>query len=317
MHWKNPILPRIMYQDIEHFTSPFGIKVRRFISPVFRRILRCATGHTVYIESFPELEKGVPYIFASTHHFVEDIIINLAYCDRNAYVLIGTPDQVEHNPQLYAAWINGMIYVNKANAENRKQSVDKMEKVLRSGTSIVLFPEGSWNNSENLLVQPLFAGPWLLAKRTGCKVVPVAMYHDYLAKDVYVRYGEPLDLAGLEKKEALCNLRDAMASMTFQMMQEHAPQLKRSELYSDTHVSFMEKRKNEYLRTKWTRDDFEMEITCYRDKGLPPLPAEVRASLDNVKITNKNAKILAPILCRREEDLKYDFVQYMHEHWNT
>ena len=71
----------------------------------------------------------------------------------------------------------------------------------------------------------------------------------------------------------------------------------------------------EYLCTKWTRDDWEMEVTIYRDKLLPPTPEAVRASFDNVNITPQNAAILAPILARREEDKKYDLVKYMQENW--
>lgn len=58
-----------------------------------------------------------------------------------------------------------------------------------------------------------------------------------------------------------------------------------------------------------------MEITIYRDKDLPPPPEQVRASLDCVKITAKNAAILAPILARQEDDKKYNLVSYMQQHW--
>ena len=111
---------------------------------------------------------GSLYIFASTHFFDEDIIANLAVIDRNAWVLIGTTDQLEHNPQMYAAWLNGLVYVNRLDADSRKESVKKMLRILNAGSSVLIFPEGGWNNSENLLVNPLFSGPWLLAKSDNC-----------------------------------------------------------------------------------------------------------------------------------------------------
>ena len=110
----------------------------------------------------------------ATHFFVDDIITNYAIIDRLAYTLIGTPDQVEHNPLMYAGWVCGMIYVDKINPQNRKDAVEKMVRVLENNTSVIIYPEGAWNNTENLLVQPLFASPWILAQRTGCKVVPIA-----------------------------------------------------------------------------------------------------------------------------------------------
>lgn len=76
---------------------------------------------------------------------------------------IFSTDQLEHNPQVYAAWLNGLIYVNRREEISRKDSVKKMERILNSGSSVFLFPEGGWNNTENLLVLPLFSDPWLLS----------------------------------------------------------------------------------------------------------------------------------------------------------
>lgn len=269
------------------------------------------------MESYPKLEKGVPYIFVSTHSFVDDIITNYAVVDRSAYTLIGTPDQVEHNPLLYAAWLCGMVFVNKVDPQNRKDAVEKMARVLENNTSIIIYAEGAWNNTENLLVQPLFASPWILAQRTGCKVVPIAMHQEYKQKDIWYRAGEPMDLAGMEKKEALDKLRDAMATLTWELMADHATVLKRAELGPEPRLDYIDERMREYLCTKWTRDDWALEVTIYRDKTLPPTPEKVRASFDNVKITTQNAAILAPILAQREEDKKYDLVRYMQENWTT
>lgn len=313
--WKNLLLTRVEKSTPETFTTSFGIKFRRFIRPALRPILRLVVGRRIHIENYPKLQKGVPYIFASTHSFVDDAIVNYACVDRSAYMLIGTPDQVEHNPAMYAAWLNGMVFVDKLSPQNRKDSVEKMVHVLENGSSIILYPEGSWNNTENLLVQPLFAGPWILAQRTKCKVIPIAMYQEYKSKDIYYQAGEPLDLASMKKEEALDVLRDAMATMLYKMIEKYSTILKRAELGREPRLDYMDERMREYLCTRWTRDDWKLEITIYRDKKLPPSPEEVRASFDRVKITSKNAAILAPILMRREDDKKYNLVSYMQQNW--
>ena len=41
--------------------------------------------------------------------------------------------------------------------------IGKMNRVLKAGNSILIFPEGRWNDSENLLCQKLFAGPYNLS----------------------------------------------------------------------------------------------------------------------------------------------------------
>lgn len=313
--WKNILLTRVLTSTPKTFATAAGFKFRRFIKPALRPILRMASGRKIHVEAYPQLEKGVPYIFVSTHLFVDDIITNYAVVDRCAYTLIGTPDQVEHNPLLYAAWLCGMVFVNKVDPQNRKDSVEKMVRVLENDTSVIVYAEGAWNNTENLLVQPLFASPWILAQRTGCKVVPIAMHQEYKQKDIWYRAGEPMDLFGMEKKEALDKLRDAMATLEWQLMADHATMLKRAELGPEPRLDYIDERMREYLCTKWTRDDWALEVTIYRDKTLPPTPEEVRASFDNVKITPQNTAIMAPILARREEDKKYDLVSYMQKNW--
>lgn len=314
--WKNLLLTRVETSTPKTFATSFGFQLRRFIKPVLRPILRLALGRRIHIESYPKLEKGVPYIFVSTHSFVDDITVNYAVCDRSAYTLIGTPDQVEHSPLMYAAWLCGMVFVNKIDPQSRKDAVEKMVRVLENNTSVIIYGEGAWNNTENLLVQPLFSSPWILAQRTGCKVVPIAMYQEYKQRDIWYRAGEPMDLVGMEKREALDKLRDAMATLTYELMTDHATVLKREELGNHPRLVYMSERMREYLCTKWTRDDWALEVTIYRDKTLPPTPEEVRASFDNVKITPQNAAILAPILARHEEDKRYDLVRYLQENWN-
>lgn len=314
--WKNILLARVERSAPETFTTSFGIRFRRVTKPLLRPILRLAARRRIHIEGYPNLQKDVPYIFASTHSFVDDVIVNYACVDRSAYMLVGTPDQVEHNPAMYAAWLNGMVFVDKLDPQSRKDSVEKMVRVLESGSSVILYPEGAWNNTENLLVQPLFAGPWLLAQRTGCRVVPIAIYQEYRSKDIYYQAGEPLDLAGMEKREALDTLRNAMATMLYSLIEKHAAVLSRAKLGPTPRLDFIDERMREYLCTRWTRDDWAMEVTIYRNKKLPPPPEMVRASFDHVKATAKNASILAPIFLRREEDKRYDLVRYMQRNWN-
>ena len=169
---KNIGITKVMKWGVDDFTSPAGLMIRCMINPVFRRLLRFGARRKIVIEQYPKLERGQPYIFSATHSFDDDIISTLSAIDRNAYVLIGTTDQIEHNPQMYAGWLNGMIYVDRLDPQSRKDSVSKMVKVLKHGTSVLIFPEGGWNNTENLLVQPLFSGPYLVHKETGCPVVP-------------------------------------------------------------------------------------------------------------------------------------------------
>lgn len=69
----------------------------------------------------------------------------------------------------------------------------------------------------------------------------------------------------------------AMASMLYEIMTEHTTILKRAEFGLAPRTDYMKERMREYLCTKWTRDDWAMEITCYRDKTLPPQSKHYKA----------------------------------------
>lgn len=311
----NPGLMRCTRSDENTFTTGFGIRARRLLNHPLRHILRLAARRKIVVERYPDLPKGTPYIFASTHSFDEDVIANLVAIDRNAWILFGTTNQLECNRQVYAAWLNGLMYIDRLSAQSRKCATAKMERILRGGSSILMFPEGGWNNTENLLIQRLFAGPWLMSQRTGASVVPVAAFHEHGAGTIYLRYGDPLALGKMEKAEAIALLRDSMATMMFELIEAHSTPIRRGELRGDQHLRHMEERRQEYLRVPWTRDVWEEELTVYRPHDIV-WPEDVWAFADDIAITPANAAILAPILAQRERARRYDLKAYMHQNWN-
>ncbi len=312
---KNIGLEKVKTATAMSFTTDFGINIRKKINKPLRMVLRTATKREIIVECYGNLEKDKPYIFASTHSFDEDIIAALATIDRSTYVLIGTTDQIDCNPTMYAAWINGMIYVDRLDPVSRKESLLKMIRVLVSGSSVLLFPEGGWNNTENLTVQKLFSGPYKLSKSTKREVVPISTFNEPGSNKIYIRVGNPIDLSNMDKKDANTYLRDELATKMYNQIELYSTPIKRAELTSDAREKFMEERKNEYLRTNWTKDVWDEELTVYRDKDVTS-PEEVRSSIDKVNLTAKNAGILAPVLVKRMEDKKYNFKDYMHKNWN-
>lgn len=315
--YKNPIIQSSQYKTTDNFTSDFGIRIRRFFNIPWRMILKIATKHKIVVEKYPVLNKRQSYIFCGTHSFTEDIISALATFDRSVYVLFGATHQLIYNPMIMALAINGFAYVNRLDDASRKDSVKKLVRILKSGSSIYMFPEGGWNNTENLLVNPLFAGPYKLWQETNCKVVPVITFTEPGDKNVYIRVMDPIDFSGKTKDETLTMLRDVMATEMWDMMEQHASKIERKSI--DIHqarMKFMEERRIEYVTDNvWCEDVWDEELTVYKDKRFP-LPSDVRLTYRNIKLTPENAKWLVPILKRIEEDEQYDFKRYMHENWD-
>lgn len=161
----NPGLNRFEKADINSFTTDIGIKIRKTITRPWRGLVKCFTKRKTIIEKYPKLDKNKAYIFAANHFFDEDATSIISAIDRNAYLLHGSTHQMGHNPMFYAAYLNGMIYVDRLDNQSRKAAVSKMERVLKAGNSVLLFPEGGYNNTENQLITPLFSSSYILSKK--------------------------------------------------------------------------------------------------------------------------------------------------------
>ena len=230
-------------------------------------------------------------------------------------MLQGTTDQMLHNPVFIALWFNGMIYLDRMNPISRKQAVEKMKRILRSGTSVLLFPEGGYNNTENQLIQPLFSSPWILSKELGCKVVPFISFNDIGTDIIYIRAGEPIDLSLYDKEAALKLLRDKMSTLVYEIMVKHVPMIKRTSLSSKPRKKWMEIRKQVYDCQQWYADVWEEELTYYPGHGVTT-PKQMRKFVDKVNVHSENAHIIADMLVRREEDKRYDLIEYLRENMN-
>ncbi len=306
-------LSRYKTATVENFTTDIGIKLRRnLLNKAWRKILKLCTKRKIVVEQFPMLNKKEVYVFCCNHSFDEDAISSLASTDRNVYMVQGSTHQMEHNPIFLAMWLNGMIYLDRMDKESRKSGIDKMRRILKSGTSVILFPEGGYNNTENQLIQPLFASPYVLSKELGVKVVPLITFNDIGTDKIFVRVGEPLNLGEYEKQEALALLRDEMSTLVWNIMEEHVPIVKREDLSNDPRTDWLEVRKQVYDCQKWYWDVWEEEVTYYPGHGVTT-PEKSREYLEHVKVNVHNAVIFADALVRREDDKKYDLISYLQK----
>lgn len=312
---KNIGIQWVINANVDNFTSSIGIKLRQIINPLLRKVLRLACPRSIIIEGNHVLPSQTQYIFTSTHYFTEDVISCLASINRNTFFLAGTTNQIENNKQMYAGYINGLIYVNRNDKRSRRDSITKMKRILHAGSSILIYPEGGWNNTENLLVQKLFAGPYILSCETDIPVVPISIYNDETRGKIYVKIGKPMELFKYEKETALEILRNAMATMLWEQIENYSDLLKRRELHGDIHMQHMLKRRSEYLKVKWTRDVWDEELTIYKPKNIVDFE-DVYSFVDDIEITSKNAGILAKLYVELQERKKYNFKKFMKDTWN-
>ena len=329
----------------DEFTTEEGIKNRKKCYKVLNSIIKRANGKKCILVSYPELDPDENYIFAAGHSFPGDIGSNLSVIDRNVYTLVGTTDQVDHNPQMKFLWLNGLIYVNKLDQLSRKDSYNKMVRVLNL-TSVMLFPEGVLNNTENLNCEHLYPGVYFLSLETGKKVIPIVANYNKEENVVLIAAGNPISFEGKTKEEGIRELRDMLATLRFdlsRMTTEQAlslgrvltpdeflkinPEVKvemeRSSLKGDIHLQHLKYREEIYKEVTWTSTEcWDEEITPYIPKNIVNYEDAFSFihNIDFDKIKPEYYVFLRQILEeveRREAyKQKYDIKDYMKKNWN-
>jgi len=167
----------LLLAPIVALSMPFGrIRGANMMYDIFRVLAQSmlyliGIHHTTRYAG-PRPDPHEQYIFVANH---------ISYLD--AIVIIPS---VKHHfrpigkYELLKIPIFGFIYkfcvitVNRSNAEDRARSLDDLRKVLARGISIVVFPEGTFNESKNALKE-MYDGAFKLAVETGKRIQPILL----------------------------------------------------------------------------------------------------------------------------------------------
>lgn len=351
-HYRNLFINKLNTKDVDHFTTDTGLFLRRKTNGAFRKLCNIFTNATIIradtpdyasdeeyyenlkpdriplshyplstkknannivVERYPKLDKDESYIFVGSHVCPEDIETMLNIIDRNAYLILGSVENLNYNPEVYLSWLNGMIIFNVLDQNERSALPAKMERVLQT-QSILIFPEGSHNYDLTKLIKPLYDGPVNLALKTGKKIVPVVLVKDYENQVAYLDVGNPINVRSLnlniqdyypgkeenEKyriKSMSSYVRDQMATAVWHMMEQHLETIRRID-YGDIGQHFIDFYVTDtFQKINWKHDVFDAEYLTKKTKEEQEYEAVVR-TLSGLHL-KKNA-LLETGLNRRE-----------------
>lgn len=332
---RNLFITNLHKKDVNHFTTNYGLLLRRKLDRPFKKacnlftnahiirvdgtramsdeeyyaglsmdfipreryaLLQRRKANNIVVERYPELKKEESYIFVGNHTCPEDIEIMLNIIDRNAYLILGSVEVLQYDPEMYLSWLNGMIVFNTLDTQMRKDLVPKMERVLQTN-SILIFPEGSHNFHPSNLINPLFDGPINLALKTGKKIVPVCLARDECHQVSYIDVGNPIDVRALQVnvqdyfpgeaetekyqiKAMSGYLRDKMATSVYHLIARHIEPIVHAE-WRDIEQSFIEKYVEEAFRKlKWRHDVFDAEYLVKKNKATREYEDTIKSLVD-------------------------------------
>lgn len=110
------------------------------------------------------------YIFVANHHSYQDIPTLLLTVQQKMRVL--GKSELAKVPIFGFIYSMAAVLVDRQSAEKRAQSVMELKKVIASGKSIFIFPEGTFNESDNPL-KPFYDGAFRIAIETQTNIKPV------------------------------------------------------------------------------------------------------------------------------------------------
>lgn len=250
------------------------------IRPMLSLIASTRVPYKVVIEKSgqPLFERSVIYV--ANHSCFADTPIMGRIVPNRSYILLGK-QRLGFSDWLYFI-LNGVIFVDRKEKEDKAASKQAMITYLERGRSVVIFPEGTWNLTENQLMLPMKWGIIDVARKTGSEVVPVNLEYDRERKKCYVRFGESITFTSEEnKEESISILRDTMATMRWEAWERNGI-FSRAELDME-----LERQKLLYSVMEYPPIDWEYECSCIYH--LYAEPAEVFDYLDKLIPHRENA----------------------------
>ena len=185
-----------------------------------------------------------PIIYVPTHIGKFDIEVAYECIGKHALLLSGTEERMHGSMDGYFLEKNGVNYVDRSDALDRKLSVQKMILDLKNGVDILWFIEGTWNLEENQLIYDVSHSVIKVALETGAKIVPIGF--NQVDKNIFVNFGEAYQPTSDNLVEEIIKLRDILATLKWDLY-EYA------EMWQQTKITPAEYKKldeKEYYCTK-------------------------------------------------------------------
>ena len=253
------------------------------IRPALSLIAGFRVPYKVVIEQPCCLLPNKPVIYAVNHFCFADTPIMGRITPQRSYILSGK-QRLGFSDWLYFM-LNGVIFVDRKDKEDLAASKKAMSAYLNKGRSIVMFPEGTWNLTENQLMLPMKWGIIDIARETGAQIIPTVLEYDREQKKCFVRFGEPMVFSPEDNKaDAISALRDTLAAMRWTFWERNGT-FSRRELDMDA-----ERKKLFYSVEEYPPIDWEYESSCiyhpYTD------PEDAFAHLDKLIPCKENAFLL-------------------------
>ena len=168
------------------------------------------------------IHTGKAKIYACTHAGSTDISVVYEALKDHCYWFWGDIGEYYRKIDGLLVWLNGAVLIDTRDKQDRRNAMNTAIKVLKKGGNILIFPEGSWNITENKPVMHLYTGAVEMAIESGADIIPVGI--EIYGNTFYINIGRnisSINMATDSKQEYTEALRNAMAALKWEIWEQH------------------------------------------------------------------------------------------------
>lgn len=187
------------------------------IHPLLMGVAKSAVTFAIETENDYRVLPGRPVIFVANHYCGQDVVIACNVLHERVQVVAGKQNLLAMDEFFFNA--NGTIFVDRKDRADCAACKRAMTAHLRNDQSVLIFPEGTSNVSDELLMYPMKWGVIDVAQQTGAQVIPMVLDYDKQAGKCCVRFCESMIFDGMDKADAIRLLRDTMATVRWEFME--------------------------------------------------------------------------------------------------
>jgi 1-acyl-sn-glycerol-3-phosphate acyltransferase len=187
--------------------SPSG-KLYLVYARIWSRMAMWGCGIRIVGRGGAKLDAKQPYVFMSSHESIFDIMALFIAVPRDIRML--SKIELRSIPILgWSMWMSGFVFIDRKSPAAARKSLERAADSVRSGKSIVIFPEGTRGDGTN--IQPFKKGGFVLAIQAGVPIVPVAIHgsaatlpkHTWFPRggQIDVVIGDPIPTEGLTPED--------------------------------------------------------------------------------------------------------------------
>lgn len=234
------------------------IKIKDIIYPTLLKLSKSKVKFKIVKQNKMKYYENHPIIIAANHTRFQDTPIVCQILEeelkQRGYIFSGK-QKLSFIDNIFFE-LYGSIFLDRKNKLDMKVAQQALEEYLNIGKPIIIFPEGTWNMTEQQLMLPIKWGIINSAKKEKAQIIPLVLEYDEEQKKCNVVFEEPILInSESDPKKEIEELRDKMATKIFEFISQK--EVKREEINIKK-----EKEKINFVLEEFPNYDYEYEQSC-------------------------------------------------------